>query len=239
MPYLSKIRARMSRGGLKAFQRDEAGSVVIEGVIGSLMLFGWMVVSFQMYDAFKVRSEVTRSTYMIADMISRQRDPIGPKYVKGLQKVFNFLTNAQSDNQTWVRVTLFKCKAETGDAADAYCDGKTKKFTLIDGASYATPGVDGLELAEPYTQAGLDAISDRIPVMAVGDMAVITETMYRYKPFVDFSDKSLVGHKVNADGSFGAEETLFAQQGLYTGLRYPTFVVTRPREPRVTWDDDS
>jgi len=230
------------RRGFKRFRRDETGSVVVEGLFSTLLLFGWLLASFQIYEAFNLRANATSSTYMLADMLSRQRSTIGPKYVNGLQKVFNFLTNAQTDNQTWLRVTLFQCKAEDDDPPNAYCDGVNKKFTLVevDGkpASYATPGANDTTLAQPYTQAGLDAISDRLPVMAAGDMAVITETVYRFKPFLIISDVSLTQTTTDKSGNKKVS-ALVHKQGLYTGLPFPTFVVTRPREPRLVWNPDS
>ncbi|WP_417808610.1 TadE/TadG family type IV pilus assembly protein [Thioclava sp.] len=243
MSYISKNCDRAKRRGLMRFRRDETGSVAVEGIFSTLLLFGWLLASFQIYEAFSIRADATRSTYMIADMLSRQRSTIGPKYVNGLQKVFNYLTNAKTDNQTWLRVTFFKCKAEDDDPENAYCDGVNKKFTLIEDAdnnpaSYATPGADDITLAQPYTQAGLDAISDRLPVMAVGDMAVITETIYRFKPFLHISDVSLTHTTTDNDGNktVGA---LVHKQGLYTGLPFATFVVTRPREPKLVWNEDS
>lgn len=232
------------RSPFTVFRSDETGSVAVEGIFSTLLLFGWLLASFQIYEAFSIRADATRSTYMIADMLSRQRSTVGPKYVNGLQKVFNFLTNAKADNQTWLRVTLYKCKAEDDDPPNAYCDGVNKKFTLIEDsdnnpASYATPGANDATLAQPYTQAGLNAISDRLPVMAVGDMAVITETIYRFKPFINISDISLINTKTDSSGNKTVTGTLVHKQGLYTGLPFATFVVTRPREPKLVWNEDS
>lgn len=243
MSHIIKKFVRSKRKGFRTFRRDETGSVVVEGIFSTLLLFGWLLASFQIYQAFNLRSDVTRSTYMIADMISRQQTEIGPKYVNGLQKVFNYLTNADTDNQTWLRVTLFKCKAEDDDLPGAYCDGVNRKFTLVKDttdkvtASYATPGANDITLAQPYTQAGLDAVADRLPVMAAGDMAVITETIYRFKPFLNISDKSLTQTTTDKNGNAHVG-SLVHKQGLYTGLPFTTFVVTRPRETRLVWNTD-
>ncbi|KEP71464.1 hypothetical protein FGG78_08695 [Thioclava sp. BHET1] len=225
----------MARSGqflrrMRLFRRDETGSVAIEGVFGSVLLIAWLLVSFQVYDAFKLRSAATRATFTVADMLSRTREEIGPKYVAGMEKVFAFLTRANKPNQTWLRVTLFKCKAEPDDDSSVtYCDGKNKKFTLDTGkdgkiASYVYPP----SAAQPYTQAGLNAEADRIPIMAIGDMAVLTETVYHFNPFLDIGDRGL---------SFDNGKT-WTQIGLKTGLPFSTFVVTRPREPRIVWNAD-
>jgi Flp pilus assembly protein TadG len=236
MSSFHKIRQPKKRGGLRAFRKDESGSAAIEGVMGALLLIAWTLIAFQIYDAFRLRSEATRATYTIADMISRQRTPIGPKYVQGLQKVFNFLTRTNATNQSWLRVTLFKCKAEADDKPDVVCDGVNKKFTLVD--SYATPGTNNIILAQPYTQAGLDGVANRIPMMAVGDMAVITESVYRFNPFIGIGNRSLVTTRTTRDGT-KVTDTLWHKAGLATGLAFPSFVVTRPREPRLMWDPNS
>ena len=85
---------------------DTRGSMPIEGVMGMLLLVGWFAVSFQFYDAFRTKAVNTRASYTIADLISRESDLVGPSYVAGLQKVFNFITNTNAENQTWIRVSL-------------------------------------------------------------------------------------------------------------------------------------
>ncbi|MCB1400285.1 MAG: hypothetical protein KDJ82_10660 [Rhodobacteraceae bacterium] len=191
------------------------GSMPVEGMMGMLLLIGWFAVSFQFYDAFRTKAINTRASYTVADLISRESDLVGPKYVAGLQKVFNYITNSNAAKQTWIRVTLIYC--------DAYdnrpCDGVSKEFSLEN--SYATDG------KAKHTKTTINQEAFRIPKMPVGDTAVVVETSYFYNPFLGIGEREF-----RTGGN-----TMFTRIGLHSKLRFSNFVVTRPRGPRVAWDD--
>ena len=96
---------------LRKLLTDHRGSIPIEGLFGGLLLLGWYAIAFQFYDAFRVRSIATRATYVVGDLISREANAIGPNYVEGLKKVFDYISNAPNSNYTWLRVTLISCTA--------------------------------------------------------------------------------------------------------------------------------
>ncbi|MBD3802488.1 hypothetical protein BMG00_03480 [Thioclava marina] len=208
----------LSRFRFRRFGKEEHGSIPIEGVMGFLLLAGWLVLAFEIYDAFRMRAKVTRATSTVADIISRERDPFGPAYVMGMKKIFDYLAKKSDDEQTWMRVTIVRCWADPF-APDAPCNGAdpNRKVTLV--ASDAT------NIADVFTQAALDAEADRIPVLAPGDTAAIVETSYSYHPLFGIGDK-WVYHEGDHLG----------QIGLSKGLRFSSFIVTRPRGNRFVWD---
>lgn len=161
-------RFRLRPGSLT---RDELtrGSVPIEGMFGGLMLIIWLLFSFEFYDAFRTRSIVNSSSYVVADLISRQGGGIGPAFVNGVKTIFDQMTRAHSSSATWMRVTIISCSA-TADTDP--CDGTTKLFSLNN--SYAT----GTHIS--MTPDMLNGYSGNIPTMAAGDTAVILETYYDY-----------------------------------------------------------
>lgn len=201
---------------LRRFWRNENGSIPIEGLYGGLLLLGWYAIAFQFYDAFRMRSQALRATYTVGDLISRERNAIGPTYVTGLKRVFDYIAGAPNANYAWLRVSLVSCLATETDARN--CDGTTKQFTLE--SSYTT-AASGVSL---HTTASINAEADRIPVMAAGDMAVVLESSLNYWPIFAIGDRS-----VRLDGAS------WTQQGLSEKLRFSNFVVTRPRGPRTVW----
>lgn len=206
---------------LRNFWRNERGSVPIEGVYGALLLLGWYIIAFQFYDAFRSRSVALRASYTVGDLLSRERDAIGPTYVTGLKKVFDFISDAPNANYTWLRVTLISCTATASDLRS--CDGTTKPFTLD--ASYAAyPG--GGTTVQKHTQTSINAEKARIPIMGAGDMAAIVETSFSYWPIFAIGDLALT-----LDGEN------WTSQGLSSKLRFSNFVVTRPRGPRIVWNN--
>lgn len=210
---------------LRRFLKQSRGSAVIEGLFGSVLLLGWFMAAYQIYDAFRMRAVVSRATYTVADLISRERDPIGPAYVAGIKKIFDAATRSSGDGQSWIRVTLVSC-VETETDARA-CDGTNKLVTLRASdstagsiASFATGG------HAAYTQSTLDAKANVIPMMAAGDSAAIVEAGYLYWPIFNIGDKAL---------SLGGNNTV--EMGLRSNLQFGEFVVTRPRGPRTKWFD--
>ncbi|MFD2173631.1 hypothetical protein [Rhodobacter lacus] len=202
---------------LRRFWRKTDGVVAFEGLFGSLLLLGWYAVAFQFYDVFRMRAQVLRASYTVADLISRERNAIGPTYVTGLKKVFDYISDTRDADGTWLRVTLISCSAKTTDN----CDGVSKDFTLTNSYTTATTGVD------LQTATSINAEHDRIPLLAPGDMAVVLESSFPYFPIFDIGDKALL-----LDGK------TWTQQGLSSKLRFSNFVVTRPRGPQTLWNAD-
>lgn len=203
---------------LRKFWRNEQGSIPIEGVYGTLLLLSWFIVAFQVYDAFRTRSMALRASYTVGDLISRERNAIGPAYVDGLKRVFDFITRANAGN-TWLRVTLISCSAASDTKS---CNGSSKKFSLT--SSYSTAQAGGIK---KHTATTINQEAARIPVLAAGDMAVVVESSQRYYPLFVMGDSSF-----RTGGS-----TAFTTMGLSENLRFSNFVVTRPRGPRTVWDD--
>ncbi|MDP1669890.1 TadE/TadG family type IV pilus assembly protein [Phaeovulum sp.] len=173
---------------LARWRDDSSGATAIEGVLAAVMLISWYAMAYQFTDAFRVKTANTKGAFTVADAISREKAPVNAAYIIGLNRLFDFVTNAQGE--TWVRVTSI------------YWDADTEKFRRE--WSYATDG------KPPHTDASIALEADRIPTMPVGDTAIVVETSMQYSPL------------------FGI--------GLGAGS-HQNFVVTRPRGPRVVWED--
>lgn len=202
---------------LRLLRGNERGSVPIEGVMGALLLLGWYVVAFQFYDAFRSKGLATRASYTVGDLISREKTPIGPKYLAGTKKLFDYIQGNRSPSRSWMRMSIIYCRdvSQNNDP----CDGTNKKFSLE--TSQNTGGVAN------HTAESINKEFARIPKMAEGDYAVVLETSVFYNPLFDIGDKGF---------SFDGGST-WTRIGLSSSLRFSNFVVTRPRGPPNVWNN--
>ncbi|OOY05680.1 hypothetical protein BMI86_14035 [Thioclava sp. DLFJ5-1] len=220
------VMAKM-RNLLRRLRDDETGSIPIEGLMAFIMLSGWLILSIEMYDVFKIRGAATRANVTVSDLISRERDPIGPKFVAGIKQVYDFATGNSDPSRSWMRVTLVSCwddPLDLGHACNDPTEGSDAKKVKLDD-SYATG------LAQSYTQEALDLEADRIPVLAAGDQALIVETSYAY----DLPFKLSEAYKAYLT-SIGEDPTKHFV-GFHDAISFDNFIVTRPRVARLTWSD--
>ena len=200
---------------LKRLRKDESGSIPIEGVMGALLLLGWYAIAFEFYDAFRMRAKATKAAYTVSDLLSRQRDEVGPKFVNGMKMVYDYVSDARISDRSWMRVSLIECRADDEDWEP--CDGVKKKISLISSYSTATS-------IPKHTDTTMKDETARIPVMSAGDMAAVVETSAFYNPVIGIGDKVLL---------MGGSGTRI---GLSSTLRFSNFIVTRPRSQRHVWN---
>lgn len=145
---------------LSGFMRDGRGSISVEAVLVLPIVIWAYVAGFVFYDAFRTENTNTKAAYVVADMLSRQMETITPAYLDGLGEVYEYL--AQSRHPTRLRVT------HVGWDTDA--------------ARYRIRWSYGTGSAEPLTDAGLDAISDRLPDLVDGETLIVVQTVLDYTP---------------------------------------------------------
>jgi len=181
---------RRFRLRLRAFTRDEKGSMPTEGVMAFAFLIWWYIASFQFFDAYRQKNINLKAAYTVADLMSRETGAVDANYVEGLNTVFDYLTF--SNRPTHIRVT------------SVYWDGNINDYRVS--WSYSTSTVK-----TPHTDASLDEIQSRIPVLPVGDTVIVMETFMAYEPIF----------------SIGLE-----------AMWYDTLITTRPRSvPCIPWDN--
>lgn len=163
------ILSALYRSRLRHLRRDESGSMAVEGVLSVLLLMGWLLVALQISDGYRVKTINSTAAVTISDLLSREKNTIGPTYVVQMKKVFDFVTDARGDS--WIRVTGIEWST-TND-----------QFEVL--FSYATGGKQG------YTTAALQSEAGRIPAMADGNMAVIVETSMNFDPLFGMGDRAI------------------------------------------------
>ena len=152
---------RQMKTSLTGFARETSGAFSIEAalVLPTLIWGGMSMLTF--VDGYRQQTMNLRTTYALADMLSRQWDPVGPDFVDGLGRVHDHLTD--SLDETYLRVTV------------AYWDEVDQEHKLV----WSDSTDDG---PDTVTQDSLGDIADAIPAMANGDSAIIVETWMDYVP---------------------------------------------------------
>lgn len=143
---------------LRSFWKDERASVALEAVIVTPILCWTFVASFVFFDAYRVYNTSIKSTYAVADVLSRRTTVIASTDIEGLADVFQFLT--QNTAGSSMRVTQIT-RQQGGYRIDW------------------SHGTDGMT----YVRASdFPDFIDRIPIMAFGDRLLLIETVLPYRP---------------------------------------------------------
>lgn len=146
------------RRALARFRRDEGGSVTVEALL-ILLPLAWVYVGcLVFFQAFHAESVTVKAAYTISDALSRERGDITPEFMDSLYALQGFLVGADAPRR--LRVTVFH---RNGDDYDV---------------CWSEPRGGGAK----HTDATLTALSDRIPLMADGDSAILTETWVDHSP---------------------------------------------------------
>ncbi|UWQ17498.1 TadE/TadG family type IV pilus assembly protein [Jannaschia sp. M317] len=159
---------RRSRTAIAAFLHDEDAAISVEAAIILPVLGIFYVAAFSYFDAYRREAVMTKATYMVSDMLSREEGTITPIDLEGLQDVFEFVTF--SEGNTWMRFT--EVRRESDEIRVMW--------------SYAT---DGNPL---QTNATINAHLRNIPVLQDNERTVVVESFTNYEPpfNVNLSDRT-------------------------------------------------
>lgn len=154
------ISATRFRDGLGRFHRSESGNLTIEMVfmIPLLLVISLGLLTF--FDAFKAKTTAARTATVVSDMVSREKDPITPEYLDGVSGVMQAMI--MSDEAPEFRLTAF-----TWDESDDQYEVRWSKWrgNRID-----------------HTNQTLNFLSNDLPSLKDGQIAVLLETWVDYKP---------------------------------------------------------
>ncbi|MCO6381592.1 TadE/TadG family type IV pilus assembly protein [Oceanicola sp. 502str15] len=188
MKTLHLIRARLA-----AFRDDARGSLSVEAALILPLLCWFYVSAFVWFDAYRTQNANLKASYTLADMLSRETDPVTESYLKGLNKVYDYLTT--TNHPTYIRVTTVKCVSN--------CDNNSRHLHVD--WSYATEGRPSL------THATISDYYDKIPLMPQGDTVILLETFMAYEPLFN------AGIPAKSFENYIVTRPRFAPQLLYAG----------------------
>lgn len=139
---------------------DRSGSVAVEATL-VFPAFVWVYLGMFVYwEAFRVENTNTKAAYLIADIISREFNPLSDNYIDGMGNLYAFLTRDRYP--TSIRVSSIGW-----DAAE-------EEYVVL--WSRATNGGTPLE-SEDVAEKG-----DILPIIPAGDTVILVETLLDYTP---------------------------------------------------------
>lgn len=147
------------------FHREDA-SLSVEAVIVLPFMLWAFAALFSFTDVYRARALAIKGNYAIADLLSRETQPIDMTYLNGVGDVFSYIT--ESGDDSWVRVTPVRCKIR--------CSNPDTRVLRRDW-SRATDGVHRLtnaEINDNYRQV--------VPLIAKGERVIMVETQVNYQP---------------------------------------------------------
>lgn len=148
----------------RRFVRDQRGSAVVEAVLVFPILCWAYLGTFVFFDGFRAQSINVKAAYTVGDILSRQTDYVTPEFLDSMYALQGVLTD--TDEARRMRVTAFKYRTD-GDRLEV-------RWSKVRG--------DGVA---PHTDGTLADLRDRIPVLADGEVAILTETWMEYTPPMD------------------------------------------------------
>lgn len=153
---MNRVMSKITR-----FLRDDrSGSVAVEATM-VFPVFVWVYLGMFVYwEAFRVENTNTKAAYLLADVLSREFNPLTDDYIDGMGNLYAFLTRDRFP--TSIRVSSIGWDATNG------------KYVVL--WSRATNG---------GTQLVSDDVADKgdvLPVIPAGDTVILVETRLDYVP---------------------------------------------------------
>lgn len=145
----------------RRFARAETGGLLVEAVIVLPFLLWAYVALFVFWDVYRTINVVQKSSYAMADFLSRQRTPVNPTFINGLRGAMNYMLD--TDQPATIRVTSLQWVAARN------------RYEVLWSHS---PGNAKPQL----TTATLASLSARLPIMTNGETVVLFESTVPYAP---------------------------------------------------------
>ncbi|WP_439156056.1 TadE/TadG family type IV pilus assembly protein [Yoonia sp.] len=147
---------------LRRFREDEEGVIAVELLLVVPMLVWALLSTLVYFDAYRTESINSRAGLTLADMISREQIPVDANYIDSMREVLRALTLADANPD--IRITVFRYR----QSDDTY----RRVWSEDRGIGAALDNTD------------LNAIRDRLPIMADGSRSLLIETRTQYSaPF--------------------------------------------------------
>lgn len=147
---------------LRRFRDDEDGVIAIELLLVVPMLVWALLSTLVYFDAYRTESINSRAGLTLADMISREQVPVDANYIDAMREVLRALTLADANPD--IRITVFR-------------------YREIDD-TYHVVWSEGRGIGTALDKIALDALKNRLPIMADGSRSLLIETRTQYSaPF--------------------------------------------------------
>lgn len=190
---LRRVRRVFSR-----FAAREDASLSVEAVLVLPILLWAFLAIFVFFDAYRVKNLALKANYAVSDLLSRETSVIDMDYIRGSERLYEYLTRVQSD--AWLRVTVVHCTADCSESSR----------TLERDWSRATDEIEALTNDDL-----MDRYEPIVPWIPQGERVIMVETSLYYVP--PFS-KAITGLGARALKDVVLTRPRFAPQLCFEGV---------------------
>jgi len=190
---LRRVRRVFSR-----FAAREDASLSVEAVLVLPLLLWAFLAIFVFFDAYRVKNLALKANYAISDLLSRETSVIDMDYIRGSERLYEYLTRVQTD--AWLRVTVVHCTADCGESSRTL----ERDWSRATNEMAALSNEDVMELYEPI-----------VPWIPQGERIIVVETSLYYEP--PFS-KAITGLGARALTDIVMTRPRFAPQLCFEGV---------------------
>lgn len=148
----------------------ERGAVSVETVIMLPVLILFYVVSFVFYDAFRTQANITRTGYVVGDLLSREAE-VRQRDIDGMRNVFALLTHARGAVDVRVTEIIRPSGHDDWDYEVAWSRPSS---------SSSRGEMTGAELAALLAPPPGEPVP--LPRLSPNERVVIVESFLRYQP---------------------------------------------------------
>jgi len=152
MTYTTKLKSIV-----KKWHRDEEGSIAVETILMVPLLAWAMLATLTYFDAYRNEAINYKAGLTIADAISRESD-VDDDYIDGMYELLKFLM--LKDDTPDLRITVFRYREDDDDYRTVWSESRGSQSAL--------------------TNATIDSMRHRIPIMSDGERAILVETWSDY-----------------------------------------------------------
>ncbi|MBO9432800.1 hypothetical protein J7394_01200 [Ruegeria sp. R13_0] len=151
------------------FLQKEDGVVSIEAIMVFPLLFWSVFTAYSYFDGYRQGASNLKAAYAVADILSREKDTVTDQYITSMYDLQNYMI--EEGNGLSLRISFVRW--DTGDESTDTDDRHFVEWSCTRG--------EGLKR---WSNATVEQVSDRIPIMADNATMILVETRHHYvRPF--------------------------------------------------------
>ncbi|MES0827822.1 TadE/TadG family type IV pilus assembly protein [Ruegeria sp. SCP11] len=145
----------------KRFRSREDGSIAVEAILITPMLFWALAAGYTYFDAYRQSASNIKAAHTIGDLISRETREINSAYIDSMEEMFRLMVNNQDDLNIRISLVLY-------DEAE---DSHSVSWSAIRGG-----------YTEKLTPDNIGQYKDALPPMSDQNTLILVETSNTFVP---------------------------------------------------------
>ncbi|WP_170397597.1 TadE/TadG family type IV pilus assembly protein [Ruegeria arenilitoris] len=144
------------------FRAREDGSIALEAVIITPMLFWTLMAGYTFFEAYRQSASNIKAAHTIGDLISRETREINNTYIDSMEEMFSLMVANQTDLKIRISLVLY----------DEASNSHSVNWSAIRGG-----------FTEKLTDANIGQYKDALPPISDQNTLILVETSNTFVPF--------------------------------------------------------